>query len=471
MRAPAGDPQLDPAQTLAALRPILENPHIQKVGQNLKYDMIVFRNAGIHLAGTAFDTMVADYLLAPGERSHGVDDLAKRYLNHDTIKIRELIGSGKTQRRMDEVPVAEVTRYAAEDADIPLRLSEILAQRLEQDGLDTLFHQLEMPLVEVLAEMEFHGIKVDVPRLRQLSKQYGERMAELEAEIYAEAGRPFNIDSPKQLAKVLFDDLGLPQIRRTKTGPSTDVEVLNELAAVHTLPAKIIEYRQQAKLKSTYVDALPELVHPQTGRVHTSFKQDVAATGRLSSTDPNLQNIPVRTRDGREIRAAFVPGDPAWQLLCADYSQIELRVLSTFLAGRGVRAGVCRGSRHSRAGGQRSLLGAVGGSDAGDAAGGQGHQLRDHLRPESVRAGQGLVDREVGCGEVHRSLLREVPGSRRLHGPNTGGVSREGVCYNHLGASSRDPGCAVRRIAPEHVNGTCPNASRSTRSFKVRRQI
>ena len=177
-------------------------------------------------------------------------------------------------------------------------------------------------------------------------------MAELEAEIYAEAGRPFNIDSPKQLAKVLFDDLGLPQIRRTKTGPSTDVEVLNELAAVHPLPAKIIEYRQQAKLKSTYVDALPELVHPQTGRVHTSFKQDVAATGRLSSTDPNLQNIPVRTRDGREIRAAFVPGEPGWQLLCADYSQIELRVLSTFLAGRGVGAGVCRGSRHSRAGGQ-----------------------------------------------------------------------------------------------------------------------
>ncbi len=352
VRAPAGDPQLDPAQTLAALRPILENPHIQKVGQNLKYDMIVFRNAGIQLAGTAFDTMVADYLLAPGERSHGVDDLAKRYLNHDTIKIRDLIGSGKTQRRMDEVPVAEVTRYAAEDADIPLRLSEILSQRLEQDGLDTLFHQLEMPLVEVLAEMEFHGIKVDVPRLRQLSKQYGERMAELEAEIYAAAGRPFNIDSPKQLAKVLFDDLGLPQFRRTKTGPSTDVEVLNELAAVHTLPAKIIEYRQQAKLKSTYVDALPELVHPQTGRVHTSFKQDVAATGRLSSTDPNLQNIPVRTRDGREIRAAFVPGDPAWQLLCADYSQIELRVLSTFLPGRGVGAGVCGGSRHSRTGGQ-----------------------------------------------------------------------------------------------------------------------
>ncbi|MHB8969303.1 MAG: DNA polymerase I [Pirellulaceae bacterium] len=330
VRAPAGDPQLDPAKTLAALQPVLENPLIEKVGQNLKYDLIVFRNVGIELRGIACDTMVADYLLAPGERSHGMDDLAKRYLNHDTIKIRGLLGAGKTQRRMDEVPVAEVTPYAAEDADVPLRLSDILVQRLEQEGLDTLFHQLEMPLVEVLAEMEFHGIKVDVPRLERLSKQYGERMAELEAEIYREAGRAFNIESPKQLAKVLFEDLGLPPIRRTKTGPSTDAEVLVELAALHPLPAMIVEYRQQAKLKSTYGDTLPQLVHPQTHRVHTSFKQDVAATGRLSSVDPNLQNIPVRTRDGREIRAAFVPGGPGWQLLCADYSQIELRVLAHF---------------------------------------------------------------------------------------------------------------------------------------------
>ena len=213
---------------------------------------------------------------------------------------------------------------------MPLRLSHILAQRLAQERLDELFHTLEMPLVEVLAEMEFHGIRVDVPRLERLSKQYGQRMTALEAEIYEAAGAPFNIDSPKQLAKVLFGDLGLRAVKRTKTGPSTDVEVLSQLALEHPLPAKIIEYRQQAKLKSTYVDALPQLVHPQTGRVHTSFKQDVAATGRLSSTDPNLQNIPVRTRDGREIRSAFVPGEPDWQLLCADYSQIELRVLAHF---------------------------------------------------------------------------------------------------------------------------------------------
>jgi len=330
LRSPPGDPRLDLATTLERLRPVLENPRIAKIGQNLKYDTIVWRNVGIELQGITFDTMVADYLLAPGERSHGMDDLAKRYLNHDTIKIRDLIGTGKNQRAMDEVAVALVTDYAAEDADVPLRLARILEERLVQEGLDELFRTLEMPLVEVLADMEFHGIRVDVPRLERLSRQYGQRLAVLEAEIYEAAGGPFNIDSPRQLAQVLFTRLGLRVVKRTATGPSTDVDVLSQLALEHALPRKIIEYRQQAKLKSTYVDALPQLVHPGTGRVHTSFKQDVAATGRLSSTDPNLQNIPVRTADGREIRAAFIPGEPDWQLLCADYSQIELRVLAHF---------------------------------------------------------------------------------------------------------------------------------------------
>ncbi|NLX55814.1 MAG: DNA polymerase I [Planctomycetaceae bacterium] len=330
MRAPAGEPRLDAAQALTALRPILEDPQIAKVGQNLKYDLIVLRNAGLQLRGVAFDTMVADYLLAPGERSHTMDDLAKRYLNHDTIKIRDLIGTGKSQRQMDEVPVALVTDYAAQDADVPWRLAQILEERLSQEGLDQLFYTLEMPLVEVLAEMEYHGIRIDVPLLARLSQQAAQRLAMLEEEIHAAAGTRFNIDSPRQLARILFDDLGLRVVKRTRTGPSTDADVLSQLASEHPLPAKIIEYRQQAKLKSTYIDALPQLVHPETGRVHTSFKQDVAATGRLSSTDPNLQNIPVRTREGREIRAAFVPGEPGWKLLCADYSQIELRVLAHF---------------------------------------------------------------------------------------------------------------------------------------------
>ncbi len=337
VRAPQGDPQLDPEATRDALKPVLENRHIEKIGQNLKYDMVVLRGAGIELSGISFDTMVADYVLAPGERNHNMDDLAKRYLNLKTIKIKELIGTGKKQKRMDEVPVALVTPYAAEDADVPLRLYGLLKKRLDEEGLADLFANVEMPLIEVLAEIEFNGIKVDVKRLGQLGKKFGDRIESLREEIFALAGEPFNIDSPKQLAEVLFDRLDLPVIKKTKTGRSTDVEVLTELARSHELPAKVVEYRQYAKLKSTYVDALAGLAHPQTGRVHTSFQQDVAATGRLSSKDPNLQNIPIRTEAGREIRSAFLAGHDGWQLLTADYSQIELRVLAHFSGDEALR--------------------------------------------------------------------------------------------------------------------------------------
>jgi DNA polymerase-1 len=235
--------------------------------------------------------------------------------------------------------------------------------------LDQLLHALEIPLIEVLSEMEFHGIKVDVPLLERLGERFGQQLAKLESEIYEQAGRTFNIDSPKQLATVLFDHLGLPVVKRTKTGPSTDAGVLSELAAEHPLPARIIDYRQLAKLKNTYVDALPTMVHPETGRVHTSFKQDVAATGRLSSTDPNLQNIPVRTQDGREIRAAFIPGQADWQLLCADYSQIELRVLAHFSRDDALLAAFAEG---------RDIR--------------QGDQFRRHLRPKPVRTCQNTID-------------------------------------------------------------------------------
>lgn len=330
VRAPAGEPQL-PRQTVTAhLRELLEDPSIQKIGQNIKYDQIVLRSTGVLLQGVAFDTMVADYILDPGERNHNLDDLAKRYLNHSNITIASLIGTGKKQKQMDEVPVELITQYAAEDADVPLRLERILAKRLEEEGLIELFRDLEMPLVEVLAEMEYNGISVDTDLLAELSRRYGERMAVLEKEIFELAGGEFNINSPKQLGDLLFNKLQLPVIKRTQTGPSTDAEVLEELAKQHPLPAKIMEFRQNAKLKSGFVDAIPTLVHPVTRRVHTSFKQDVAATGRLSSQDPNLQNIPVRNDAGREIRAAFRPGEEGWQLLCADYSQIELRVLAHF---------------------------------------------------------------------------------------------------------------------------------------------
>ncbi|MFO0817574.1 MAG: DNA polymerase I [Pirellulales bacterium] len=338
VRAPVGEPQLPEALVLEKLRPVLESPSIKKVGQNLKYDVIVLRNVGIELQGLEFDTMVADYLLEPGGRIHNLDDLAKRYLNHTTIKIEELIGTGRHQKRMDEVPVDLITAYAAEDADVPWRLADQLGRMLHEERLESLFHDVEMPLVEVLASLEFHGIRIDADRLRRMSVEYGERLADLEKVIHSLAGHPFNVDSPSQLSEVLFDQLGLPVVKKTKTGKSTDAAVLEELAPLHPLPAKMVEYRQLAKLKSTYLDALPELVLPETGRIHSSFKQDVAATGRLSSTDPNLQNIPVRTDAGREIRAAFLPGPEGWELLTADYSQIELRVLAHFSGDETLRA-------------------------------------------------------------------------------------------------------------------------------------
>ncbi|MDZ4819115.1 MAG: DNA polymerase I [Planctomycetota bacterium] len=338
VRAPMGEPHLDPATALTALRGVLEDPAIGKIGQNLKYDIIVLRNYGVEVRGTLFDTMVASYLLDAGERNHSLDDLAARVLNYKTTKIESLIGTGKNQRRMDEVPVAQITQYAAEDADVALRLREPLAVQLEQSELTTLFTTLEAPLIETLVELEFNGIRIDVELLGRLSEVYGRRLVELEKEIHDLAGRPFNIGSPKQLQDILFVEQKLPIIKRTKTGASTDVDVLEELARLHPLPAKIIEYRQYAKLKSTYVDALPGLVHPVTGRIHASFNQTIAATGRLSSSDPNLQNIPIRTETGREIRSAFLPGHDGWSLLAADYSQIELRVLAHFSQDQAMRA-------------------------------------------------------------------------------------------------------------------------------------
>lgn len=330
VRSPEPESHLGSEEALEILRPVLESPSVGKAGQNLKYDMLVLRRAGAELGGVAFDTMVASYLLEPGSRSHNLDELATRYLNHKNIKISSLIGSGKDQRCISEAPLAAVTDYACEDADVALRLVGILEEKLEAAELAELFREVEVPLIEVLVELEFNGIRVDRARLETLSATYGERIATLEKEVYELAGREFNIASPKQLQEILFTEQGLPVLKRTKTGPSTDASVLEELAAQHPLPAKIIEYRQYAKLKSTYVDALPQLAHEDTGRIHASFNQVVAATGRLSSSDPNLQNIPIRTEAGREIRSAFLPGEAGWQLMGADYSQIELRVLAHF---------------------------------------------------------------------------------------------------------------------------------------------
>ena len=330
IRSPEGEPALQLCDVIERLRPILENAQVEKIGQNLKFDIVVLRSAGLTVRGTSTDTMVADYLLHPGRRNHTLDDLSERYLGYHATSIKDLIGSGSNELTMDQVPLLKVAAYACEDVDIPFRIAPMVREQLETLGLAELYRDVEMPLVEVLAEMEFNGIHVDINHLALMSNLFATKINLLQEEIYAAAGGPLNLDSPKQLAVLLFEKLGLPIIKKTKTGASTDVDVLQALAATHALPAKIIDYRQATKLKNTYIDALPKLVNAKTGRVHTSFRQDVAATGRLSSTDPNLQNIPIRTEEGRAIRGAFRAGVDGWMLLAADYSQIELRVLAHY---------------------------------------------------------------------------------------------------------------------------------------------
>lgn len=330
VRAPMFDAKLDESYVLEKLRPILEDPARTIVGQNIKYDWIVLAQAGVTLAGRLVDSMILSYLLESGERNHSLDELSRRLLDHEMIPISSLIGKGKNQKRMDEVEVTRVAEYAAEDADATWRITEKLEPIVREQGLWTLYDTVERPLVEVLARMERAGVVVDVARLKQISSEFATRLAEIEKEIYLQAGGEFNIASATQLREVLYDRLKLPVLGKTPGGePSTAAEILDELAPLHPLPQLLMEHRQLAKLKSTYLDALPVVVGPD-GRVHASFNQTVAATGRLSSSDPNLQNIPVRTDQGRQIRQAFIAPGPDWVLLTADYSQIELRMLAHF---------------------------------------------------------------------------------------------------------------------------------------------
>jgi DNA polymerase I len=327
-------PTLDPYVTLAALRPVLEHEGVTKVGQNLKYDLTVLAGCGIDLRGPLFDTMVAAALLNPERRGVGMDDLARDLLGTTTIPISDLIGKGKQQRSMLEVPMEQLLPYAAEDGDVTWRLYQHLSAELDAAGgrLRQLFDTVEMPLVRVLAAMERSGITLDVERLHAYRAQLVERIAALRVQVLAAAGCEFNVDSPKQLSQVLFETLALPVVRRTKTGFSTDAEVLETLASEtgHPLPALVLEYRELTKLLGTYVDPLPSYVSPRTGRLHASFNQTGAATGRLSSADPNIQNIPIRSDAGREIRRAFTARDDEHLLVTADYSQIELRFLAHF---------------------------------------------------------------------------------------------------------------------------------------------
>lgn len=320
--------QISEADALASLKPLLEDPGVLKIGQNLKYDILVMKQRGVFIAPLD-DTMLLSYALDSGRNGHGMDELSEKHLGHTPISFKDVAGTGKNQLTFDQVPLNQATAYAAEDADVTLRLWMILKPRLAAEGKTTVYETLERPLVPVLADMERAGISVDRTVLSRLSGDFAQTMAGLEAEIHELAGEPFNIGSPKQLGEILFGKLGLEGGKKTATGAwSTGAAVLEDLAAQgHELPQKVLEWRQLAKLKSTYTDALPEFINPQTGRVHTSYAMASTSTGRLSSSDPNLQNIPVRTEEGRKIRTAFV-AENGNKLISADYSQIELRVLA-----------------------------------------------------------------------------------------------------------------------------------------------
>ena len=327
---------LEKTTALTLLKPVLENPAIQKVGQNFKYDLTIFARNGIDVQGVAFDTMLESYVLNSTGR-HNMDDLAKRYLGHQTISFEEIAGKGKNQLTFNQIQLEQAAEYAAEDADVTMKLQQVLWEKLSKEPtLEKLFKEMELPLLGVLSRMERRGVLIDSDALFLQSNEIANRLSELEEQAYVLAGQPFNLASTKQLQEILFDKLGLPVIQKTPKGaPSTNEEVLEELAFSHELPKVLVEHRGLSKLKSTYTDKLPQMVNSQTGRVHTSYHQAVTATGRLSSSDPNLQNIPIRNEEGRRIRQAFIARE-GFTVVAADYSQIELRIMAHLSQDQGL---------------------------------------------------------------------------------------------------------------------------------------
>jgi len=322
--------QLSLSFVLDKLKPIIESEKIKKIGQNLKYEIVVLQRYGLGLNGIIFDTMIAAHMIDSSRNSYSLDELSRLYLGHQMISYKDVTGTGKSKISFDEVELDVARDYASEDADAAMLLSKILAPQLDKINLTDVFRDIELKFIRVLAKIEMNGVKVDSAKLKGLSKEFDEGLKEIEKEIFSEVGFEFNLNSPLQLREVLFETLDLPQKKLTKTGePSTDVEVLTDLSKFHKVPEKVLEHRTLSKLKSTYVDALPKLINPDTGRIHTSFNPVGSSTGRLSSSDPNLQNIPIKTAQGRRIREAFVP-EEGFTLLSADYSQIELRLLAHF---------------------------------------------------------------------------------------------------------------------------------------------
>jgi len=326
-RYPEVPKQLDKEFVLGELKPLFEDEKLKKYGQNIKYEYVLLKRSGIELRRIACDTMVASYLVNPTKHNHNLEEIAREYLDHRMTSYKEVVGSGKKEVTFDQVDLNTAKNYSCEDSDVTFLVSHILLPKVEDEGLKDLFNEMEIPLIEVLAHMEMNGVKIDRSLLEAMSREFESKLASIADRIYLLAGQQFNINSSQQLAKILFEKLKLPKVKRTKTGISTDTEVLTKLAQQHDLPVELLAYRSLSKLKSTYIDTLPKLINLRTGRVHTSYNQTVTATGRLSSSDPNLQNIPIRSEEGKRIRQAFIP-EEGWLMVSADYSQIELRILA-----------------------------------------------------------------------------------------------------------------------------------------------
>jgi hypothetical protein len=413
--------QMPMQEALSELKALLEDPAVLKIGQNLKYDMLVMAQHGISIESFD-DTMLLSYVLEAGAGGHGMDSLSERWLGHTTIAYKDVTGSGKNAIPFAEVQIDKATAYAAEDAEVTLRLWHVLKPRLVADGVASVYERLERPLAPVLMRMEKHGIRVDRQILSRLSGELAQGAAALEAEIQELAGENFNVGSPRQLGEILFDKMSLPGGTKTKTGQwSTTAQALEDLAAAgHELPRKIVDWRQLTKLKSTYTDALPGFINPETKRVHTSFAMAATTTGRLSSSDPNIQNIPVRTAAGRKIRTAFI-AEPGNVLISADYSQIELRVLAHVADIPQLTQAFRRRRRHSRHDSFGNVRGAGGGHAIGSPPPRQGDQFRHHLRHLRLRSRQPARHRALGGGRLHQEVFRAFPGYQGLHGGHQGG--------------------------------------------------
>ena len=456
--------QIKAGDALAALKPLLESSGILKIGFNIKFNAVMLAQHGITLRNID-DAQLMSYALDAGRNSHALESLAERWFGHAVVNYGELIGSGKNKLTFDQVAIDRATAYSAESADVILRLHRVLKPRLAAEHMTTVYETLERPLVSVLARMERRGISIDRQVLSRLSGDFAQTAARVEAELQEIAGEPINVGSPKQIGDIIFGKMGITGGTKTKTGAwSTSAQILDELAEQgHEFPKKILEWRQVSKLKSTYTDALPEYVHPQTHRVHTTYALAATTTGRLSSNEPNLQNIPVRTEDGRKIRRAFI-ATPGHKLVSADYSQIELRLLGRDRRHPRAEAGVPRRARHSRHDGIRNVRRADQGHAERGAPPGEGDQFRHHLRHLGVRSRQPARHRPRGSLRLHQEILRALPGHPRLYGRDAGFLPHQRLCHHAVRPqdvttpTSRPP---TRRSAPS------TSAPRSTRACKA----